>query len=830
LSAVLCLIAGLLLHRLAPAEPGLYLLITALLLIPAIGWITWPRLSTVCLAAALLLSGLTLAQLAAFYYPADDIAAFSDEEPRLVQVTLRIDEPPQTIPSSDSRPYPLPAKQRFIASVLSVRTPGGWTAATGTLAVQLNAVHPGLAVGQRCRVLGKLARFSPAQNPGQFDSAAYHRQQRQLAYLSIARPAHLRPLSEWDISPLQRLRSAARRALDAGFTRSQSQDHALLRALLLGERPPGLRNIQEDFRRTGTNHHLSTSGMHVAVVALLIYGICRCLLLPPRRCAWLALGFTLLYGLITVPSPPIVRSILLAGTFSLGILLRRHVDGIQLLALTALAMLAYDPLDLYAPGFQLTFLAVLALMLFTQPLSQWMRREPPGAEQARRAAPPGAVPTLGQRVKRFWKEKLIMITAAGLAAWFVSAPLVAIHFERFNPWSLLAGALLEPLVFASVIAGALKIILTALLPPLAPLLASLAAAPAAGLRHGVDALAHLPVTDLPLAPPPLWMTLAWYGCLLPPLLPGWRTVPSPKHSLGTGNPGPSAPRPWRKVFSLAPLGAVFLGVVHLGFSTPAVAPGSLRLTVLSVGAGQCAVLELPGRHAYLFDAGSSTLGDLQDQCLEPFLRTRGITRIDAMFISHPNFDHFSAAAGAVADYRIHSVYFSPYFSQEAAHNASARQLLDDLTSRHLTPTRLSAGRRLALNADTTLEVLWPPGDAPVQDNDASLVLKLTCRGKSILITGDIQAEAERSLLNDPAILRADLLFAPHHGSAESTTPAFVAAVSPAVIVSSNDHTLSQKQRHFARDVQGIPLYRTDRHGALTVTIENGKLRVEPFLK
>jgi len=823
-SALVCLIAGILPHRLLPPEPGLYLLACACLLIPAVGWIKRPLVSTFCLTAALVLSGLTLAQLATFYYPADDISAFTRDEPHLVQLTLQIDEPPQVIPPSNPRPYPLAPKQRFRATVLSLRTPAGWISATGTLLVQLNAPRPGLAPGQRCRALGQLSRFAPASNPGQFDSATYHRRQRELASLEIARPAHLIALSERAISPLQHLRSAARRAMDAGFTRAQGQDHLLLSALLLGERPPGLRDIQEDFQRTGTGHHLATSGMHVAVVALLIYLVCRAMLLSPRRCALIALAFTLLYGLIIVPSPSIVRSILLAGAFTLGILLRRHTDGIQLLALTALLMLAWEPLDLYSPGFQLTFLAVGALMLFSQPIGQWMRRPRLEDEQARRALPPGMVPPLRQRVVRSLKEKLILLTAGGLAACAVTMPLIAYHFERFNPWAILAGALLEPLVFASVIAGALKIILTLLLPPLAPLLATLAAMPAAGLRRGVDTLAHLPLTDIPLTPPPLWMILGWYACLLLPFIMTPRGAPSDPPV-----PAGKYPHLWRRMFSFAPLGAIALGLFHLGFSTETIGPHALRLTVLSVGAGQCALLELPDRRAYLFDAGSSTLADLNRQCLQPFLRTHGITHIDALFISHPNFDHFSAAADAVADYHIPAVYLSPRFQIEAAHNASARRLLDHLASHHLTPTSLAAGKHLQLNADTALDVLWPAADTPLGDNNASLVLKLTCAGKSVLLTGDIQAPAEQVLLQDPALLRADVLLAPHHGSAEAITADFARAVGPMAIISANDRTLTKKQRDFGRAVAGIPLYRTDRCGALTVTIENRQLRVEPFL-
>ncbi len=835
--ATLLLIAGIILHRFSPSDPGVYLLLATLLLILALLSIKSTATSTACLAGALTLCGITLGQLAAFYYPAHDIAHFTSREPQLAQMTIQIDQTPQLIQPAENRQYASPPRRSFTATVLSVRTASGWLPASGVVAVQLSGDRPGLAEGQRCRVIGELGQFRPASNPGGFDSRDYHRHDRQLATLSISRPSHLVVLSQANPSLLQRLRSKAQMALDAGFAPSRAQDRVLLDALLLGQRAPGLRDIQDDFRRTGTGHHLSTSGMHVAVVALLIYLLCRLLLLSPRRSALLALFFTVLYGLVTVPSPPITRSLILAGAFAAGVLLRRPGEGGQLLALSALVMLALEPLDLYSPGFQLTFLAVLALMLYTRPLTHWMQRGRMEDRQAARAALPGTRPPLRQRVAAAAHAKVIMIAATGLAAWFITAPLIAFHFEHFNPWTLFAGALLEPLVFASIIAAAIKMILTLLFPPLAPTAAWIAAWPADGLREGVAALARLPWTDLPIAPPPAWLMIVWYSSMLLALVALVARLQAASIEPDSDKTAPPAAdrncRTSRAVLTLcaiAPFVALSLGFVHLAFSSPSIKPHSLRLTVLSVGAGQCAVLELPGQRTYLFDAGSTTISSLHRTCLEPFLRSRGITRIDALFISHTDLDHFSAAADAITAYDIPAIYFSDHFVEETRHNASAHQLMKLISSRHLTPTHLTAGGRVYLNDDTLIQVLWPPPDGSLHDNNASLVLKLTLAGKSILLTGDIQAAAEQALLENPQLLASDLLLAPHHGSAESTTDEFIRAVHPSAIVSSNDQTPTKKQRDFARKLNGIPLYKTDECGAVTITIDGGGMRIDPFLK
>src|SRR5205823_622896 len=118
-----------------------------------------------------------------------------------------------------------------------------------------------LALGQRIRALGMLYRPGPAMNPGQFDSAAYYREQRILASIHIPHADAIEILCPARPSLLARSRQAVRTALARGFAPERSLDHALLRALVLGDSDPELRDVQEQFRRTGTSHHLAISGM-----------------------------------------------------------------------------------------------------------------------------------------------------------------------------------------------------------------------------------------------------------------------------------------------------------------------------------------------------------------------------------------------------------------------------------------------------------------------------------------------------------------------------------------------------------------------------------------
>jgi competence protein ComEC len=262
------------------------------------------------------------------------------------------------------------------------------------------------------------------------------------------------------------------------------------------------------------------------------------------------------------------------------------------------------------------------------------------------------------------------------------------------------------------------------------------------------------------------------------------------------------------------------------------AAGSVRVTLLAVGAGQCAVVEPPSGRVMLIDAGSTSLSDLVSKCLGPYLRHRGCTNVDTVILSHADYDHYSAAAEVAGAYDVREVLTGPLFAYHAEGNPPATFMLRRFDELQRPPRVLEPGQRIPLAADTVLEVLWPPADREsYAANDVSLVLRLTHAGKSILFAGDIENAAMRELLaSDVGKLKSDVLVAPHHGSSESLTDEFLAAVHPQVIVSSNDRTLSRRQVEFEALVARVPLLRTHTSGAITIEVsEDGALTVTPFL-
>jgi competence protein ComEC len=778
------------------------------------------RARDTCIALAIMLTAAAAAQIEAFQYPRDHIGNFASDQPHLAKLELALDQPLRILSTPPASPNArvMPPRQVTTARVLRVLTAHGWIPASGETLLQIDPPNESLAVGQTIRVLGLLQRPAPAMNPGQFDWSAYYRQDRVLSSINVRHSEAIEILARGAPSPLTKLRQYVRAALARGFDESRSLEHALLRALVLGDGDPELSDVREQFRRTGTSHHLAISGMHVAVLGAVVYGICHLCMLRPRACAWIGLIAVVLYGIVALPSPPVVRSVVLCASVAVGILGRRSVDAIQLLALSVLAMLIYKPLDLYNAGFQLSFGTVLGLMLLTRRVMPMLRDV--DADVALRM-PGTSRPPLRLRVRHALWRWFTPILVAGVVAWLVSLPLIAFHFEQLNPYAVLASLLLAPVVFLALIGGFMKILLTMLIPSLAHAWAVIASWPVSWMRHGVEWLAMLPGSDVPLPSHSILFIVVYYLLLLAPLYvrcsrPGLRRTVrcSPGFAL--------------MLFVLVPLTGI--GATSRG-------DGALRVNVLAVGAGQCCVIETPDGKVVLLDAGSMTVADAARRLIGPYLRSRGHIAVDELWLADCDFDHLGAATEIIHTFGVKRVVVSGCFERDAEGKSADEALLETVRSEGVKLERLWRGDHAQLGRGVTVEVLWPPragggiAGVNVPSNNRDLVLKVTYARRTILFPADVQQPAQAGLLRHGEELRCDAMLAPHHGSGETTTPAFIATADPLYIVSSNDRTLTQKQRLFERQVGGRQLFRTSRDGAVTITIDRtGGLTVAPFVK
>lgn len=362
-------------------------------------------------------------------------------------------------------------------------------------------------------------------------------------------------------------------------------------------------------------------------------------------------------------------------------------------------------------------------------------------------------------------------------------PLMLALFQQVSVVSPLANAVAIPVVTFIVV----PLTLASIALPWDGLL-SVAHQVFAWLAQLLEFLSAMPAAVWQQHAPPLWATLAGAIGVL------WLLAPR-------GVPGRALGLAW-----LAPLFVV---------APPPPDPGTFRVTVLDVGQG-LAVLIQTRAHALLYDTGPryNDTADAGNRIVAPMLRATGIRALDALVVSHQDDDHGGGALSLLQTVPIG--WLTSSLSEQNAIVAAQR-------ARGAPALRCLAGARWTWDG-VEFNTLYP-FDATylvptIRTNDLSCVIRITGPGGSVLLTGDIEARAESALLaRDAAALRSDLLIVPHHGSRTSSTPAFIAAVRPAVAV----YTPGYRNRfgHPRPEVvaryaaAGIRAYRTDYDGALS---------------
>jgi competence protein ComEC len=576
---------------------------------------------------------------------------------------------------------------------------------------------------------------------------------------------------------------------------------AFLKTAVLGDRRGAGDEVEEGFAAAGATHVLSVSGLHLAAViavvflgARLLVGLVPALPLyvePRAVAAAVALPALAFFTLLTGEAVATQRSAVMLALGMGGVLLGRPVSPAPAIAAAAILLLAPGPLRLFDPSLQLSLASVVGMALLAGRLGP-ARRPHPDDGAARRA--------LGW----LWR-----FGAATIAATAFTAPLVAHHFGELAPASPLGNLALVPLVELGVVPLGLFGAALAAMDLTVGRLALEAAGAAARLALAIAAAfrAHAPLVP----------------CRMPNALETGALTAAAALALWALRASGTARR-WALGGALV---AGLVGAGSLGARDWARRHAtSTRVTFLDVGQGDAAVVEAAGGAVAVIDGGGAfdDAFDPGERIVEPFLRARGITRLDVVALSHPHPDHLNGLRRLLRRFPVGALWTSGDDGKNPEY-ARLLQLARERYVRLPVPEVATLGRaRIEPLGPYLGDAIGPPPGLTV--NDASLVLRLDFAGRAVLFTGDLEADGEGELIGRRVLgqrVAADVLKVPHHGSRTSSSDELLDAVRPGLAVMS----LGWRNRfHFpAPEVvhryaaHGAEVLRTDRDGAVTVTID-----------
>jgi competence protein ComEC len=736
----------------------------------------------------------------------DDIGRFVATEPVPARVRGALDtEPiiPKKPPAQVFRGFAEPESTRFVLRVSGLKDVGGWQTASGLIQVTVTGRVLGLHLGDAVEIVGRLAAPTTPGNPGEFDYAAFLRDQGIHATLTVRHGSDEDPASTGAITVINSNRSwhtrelltwlgnECRHILDRALPEEEA---AVARALLLGD-SAGMTGAEwEKYLNTGVIHALAISGQHLVVLGWFGWIGLRLLGIRRRRGALIVALFLFGYALLVGGRPPVMRAAWMVLALAGGLLLRRPVLWANSFALAWLLVILANPADIFNTGCLLSFLAVAVLHWGT-------RRWRPMAEPLERLIDESR-PPWWRNLRRF-VGVIASAYAINFVVWVAVTPLAANRFHLVSPVALLIAPPVGLLTSIALLAGFLLIILAPVCWPLAQCAAAVTRWSLAGcdgmVRWGADLPgAYWYVPDLPS-----WWLWGFYGLLLV-----WLTTEFL----------------WqRRLYGLmAGLGWLSVGLI-IGL-TPQI-PGEFRCTFVAVGHGGCTVLETPDGRTLLYDAGAMTGPDVTRRHIAPFLWSRGIRRIDELFLSHADLDHFNGVAELVKRFAVGQVTTTSNFLDRRY--PPVNETLAVL-ARHGTPVRtVRAGDRLRAGG-VDLSVLHPPGGWNAgNENARSMVLLLRHSGRSILLTGDLEGPGLERVLGLPR-LAVDVLMAPHHGSRTANTPSLAEWAAPRVVVSCQGRPKGGKEAAEPYSPRGARFLSTQAHGAVSLRIASGAMIVETF--
>ncbi|MEX0724754.1 MAG: ComEC/Rec2 family competence protein [Planctomycetaceae bacterium] len=774
-------------------------------------WIAWlvllRRRHLTCAAAALLfcVSALGAAHHHAFWSlgDADDVSLFADYDRRLIRLAGTILDEPELIPAQPMTALSvLPPRERTVCKLQcrAIATDGGDIPVTGIVRFEISGTAAPLAVGDEITVLGWISKPTPPRNPGGFDYAHYLRSRRIRAVVSSDHPESVDVTAAQDtIYSTGRMRSQLRQSYRELFRRTLSPAAVpVAQSLFLGDRTSLPYDVQQAFRVTGSMHILAISGLHLGILALLIWCFARILKVSTPHTAFVLLAVVWCYAFLTNGQASVIRACILATVFAGSLWKGKPTNSFNSWGLSALVVLMRNPLDLFDVGAQLSFLAVAGIIWCSPLTSRLLEPSDPLLARLDREA----------THRRPWRNALRVLLAGymiSLIVWTVTTPLILGTFHVISPVGLLLGTPLNPLVVVTLWAGYLLMWLGLLVPFAAPIFGTVLDWGIMGLLSIVEGASRLEAGHFYAPGPGLFWLLAFYGLLI-------QCIWSPLAMI-------------KRRWSGYACGLWVTAGLIVGAWPPQ--EGVLRCTFLSVGHGCAIVIELPNGGRVLYDAGSLHDGRRAAHAVQSALWQSSHPRLDLVLLSHTDVDHYNAMpeilktmpVGGLACPRAF-VDFSQAGVEDVCRAAGESGI----------PIRLlERGDRLQIDPQVAMSVLHPDGQQVfASDNESSLVLAIEYAGRKILLTGDV-ADAGLHDLLDESPWRCDVMLAPHHGSLPANPTALAAWAQPRwVVVSHGPSKVLQKLGESYGPQTEI--LSTFQHGAVTVEIgPQGKISVSKTL-
>lgn len=656
-----------------------------------------------------------------------------------------------------------------------------------------------VGMGSRVVVQGVYYDFAKATNPGEFDGDAYYRSLQISGKIKNAQVIGKSLEYSWLSEALYRLRVHWREHLYQVFPQKEA---SVMTAMLLGDKEELDAGVKKLYRQNGIIHILSISGLHVSLIGMGIYKLLRKVGVPSLLAAILGGSVLILYGMLSGMSISACRAIGMYLIRMLANVLGRTYDALTALGVMAVILLLQNPGLLCNQGFLLSFGAIFGIAVLY----------------------PAMVPEdkkgIGQSA---YASLSISLATLPIQLWF--------YFE-VPVYSVLLNLLVLPFMGVVMAVGFIVMLFPGL-----ELMGKVTIFILGGYEKLCQWCEKIPFHTWNPGRPRIWQIIAYYSVLLSVVAISYyhknrnrKQDEAAKSSEDIKSSKAAKTIKGHRIIKLLRiLPIVAVGIFVLQF------PSENKVTFLDVGQGDGIVLEMSSGEVYLFDCGSSSRDKVGQYVLLPYLKYRGIHKLDAVFFSHADEDHINGIMELLESADEEEIQIGQLILPALAKENREEEFseLFSLVEKQENPIPigyLKAGQ-FWQTKKTRFLCLHPPSNYSLGGNAGSECIyvqfgKEGCNG-SLLLTGDVEAEGEEKLLEELQkynIHQVSVLKVAHHGSRNSTSEELLEQLTPqaAVISCGKNHLYGHPHEETMERLEAVGscIYRTDEMGAIMITIHS----------
>lgn len=555
------------------------------------------------------------------------------------------------------------------------------------------------------------------------------------------------------------------------------QEAELEQGILLGDTSDIESDIKDDFRKCNLSHMLAVSGAHLSYLVLGINTVLSKKSFGIRRRKILSIMFILIFMVIVNMSPSVVRAGISTIIAIFATLIYRKQDTYTTISIALLLTLLNNPFAIFDVGLQLSYLATLSIIVFYSKFTQKQ---------------------FNNKVKKYLYESTILTVSANI----LILPITIYEFNTIPINSVISNLLAGPLLGICIILGMFMVIISTVCFPVSKLIAFPLQIILKILIKIIELISKIPFGNYTVKTPWFIVVFLTYAIIA--------TLIYNKKKM-------------TKILTMVTL-IIFVVMQVCAFIN---IDGKLKIYFIDVGQGDSMLVKTVRGKNILIDGGGSKDPDydIGEKILVPYLLDRRIKTLDYVIISHFDEDHATGVAQILGKIDVSSIILT----RQLEENDIYRHILSIAKEKKIKLIYVKEGDVLKIGG-IKISIIHPENKLMINNpmNNNSIVCKVEYNSFSMLLTGDIEMEAEELILRKNINLKADVLKVAHHGSKTSTTGEFLKAINPkvALIGVGKNNNFGHPSNEVIQRLKenGTRIYRTDENGEISITV-NKKGRI-----